>query len=186
MRPQSKPNQEPRPRGSFSFGRAVTVYLFVYGTLRRAYPNHRLLAGAEFMGSAQTAQAYPLVVHPQRAVPYLLDLPGQGMAIRGEIYSMDRALLATLDLLEGVPHHYLRKALELSDSTHPVQAYFKAEIEPALLSLPMLPEFGLQHAACYVPPSLDLLTGIGDPSSKTARTGEASASANLSGKATKK
>ena len=36
------------------------------------------------------------------AIPYLLNKPGEGERIRGELFSVDDATLAALDELEGV------------------------------------------------------------------------------------
>ena len=42
-------------------------------------------------------------------VPYLLDAPGQGHKIQGQVYRVDEDKLRILDILEGVPEHYIRR-----------------------------------------------------------------------------
>lgn len=43
-------------------------WVFVYGTLKRGFANHAMLAGATFIGEFRTLNPYPLVVgtHPLR------------------------------------------------------------------------------------------------------------------------
>merc|ERR1719270_2134634 len=42
-------------------------------------------------------------------VPYLLDKPGLGHHVQGEIYQVDDDMLALLDEIEDVPRYYKRK-----------------------------------------------------------------------------
>ncbi|KAM3318571.1 hypothetical protein ACQJBY_035998 [Aegilops geniculata] len=88
--------------------------VFTYGTLKRGFSNHGLLqelarAGdAAFVAAAATADPLPLVCGPYR-VPFLLNLPGDGQRVRGELYSVTASGLARLDELEGVSRaHYER------------------------------------------------------------------------------
>jgi gamma-glutamylaminecyclotransferase len=65
--------------------------VFVYGTLMRERPNHYLIAdspkggSATFVGRARTEERFPLVVATRFGVPYMLDRPGQGHQITGEV-----------------------------------------------------------------------------------------------------
>jgi AGZA family xanthine/uracil permease-like MFS transporter len=77
------------------------VSLFVNGTLMRGEPLHDNLAGATFIGPAHTAPRYRLLsvrdIHPAM-IPAN---PGQGVAVRGELYDLDLELLG--HVLEGEP-----------------------------------------------------------------------------------
>ena len=42
-------------------------------------------------------------------VPYLLDRPGLGHHVQGEVYQVDDDMLALLDEIEDVPRYYKRK-----------------------------------------------------------------------------
>jgi len=84
---------------------------FVYGTLKRGGHNHGLyLAAAEargrarFLGEARTVDALPLLLRPERAVPCLVNVAGYpgALRVRGELFEVDDACLAALDLVEGV------------------------------------------------------------------------------------
>lgn len=92
--------------------------VFVYGTLKKGQPNHfRMFAGtngkAEFLASAVTAEKYPLVIAGRHNIPFLLNIPGRGRRVHGEIYRVDDAMLRFLDDFEGVPAMYQRTLVKL-------------------------------------------------------------------------
>jgi gamma-glutamylcyclotransferase (GGCT)/AIG2-like uncharacterized protein YtfP len=84
--------------------------VFVYGTLLAGEPNHRVLAGARFLGEAVTAPAFELV----DLGPYPALVPGGATAVRGERYAVDDRGLARLDRLEGYPELYDRVEVALA------------------------------------------------------------------------
>ncbi|XP_051138962.1 putative gamma-glutamylcyclotransferase At3g02910 [Andrographis paniculata] len=96
-----------------------SVKIFVYGTLKQGFPNHPLLqdmmatGDASFLGSCRTVQRLPLICGPYR-VPFLLNFPGRGQRVFGELYAVSAAALAKIDELEGVVKgHYERLAVEV-------------------------------------------------------------------------
>jgi gamma-glutamylaminecyclotransferase len=89
----------------------MTTRVFVYGTLRRGEANHQLLASAAFVREARTPAAYTL---------YAFDgHPGMGIGgtdhVMGELFDVDDATLAQLDVLEDHPRWYQRTSLVLED-----------------------------------------------------------------------
>ncbi|XP_021752320.1 putative gamma-glutamylcyclotransferase At3g02910 [Chenopodium quinoa] len=95
--------------------------IFTYGTLKKGFSNHRLMeelmgnGDSTFIGSFRTAEKYPLVCGPYR-VPFLLNLPGKGDMVWGEVYSVSETGLARLDELEGVTRgHYQRLPIQIAD-----------------------------------------------------------------------
>ena len=93
--------------------------VFVYGTLKRGFQNHRLLVdnNAKFIGSATTTDrflmndvGYPLIF--QKALKSRM--PTQ---IEGEVYSVDDQCLDALDDLEGEGSLYRRTMIGLQDGT---------------------------------------------------------------------
>ena len=77
--------------------------VFVYGTLKKDFPNHqRYMKPARFIGTYQTVEKYPLVLFGDRYVPGMLNSPGQGHHVEGEVYEMDYECLAQIDFLEGL------------------------------------------------------------------------------------
>jgi gamma-glutamylaminecyclotransferase len=83
--------------------------VFVYGTLKKGFSNHRLLASSELLGRARTVKKYamystglPIVVKEEAA-----------STIFGELYRVDEVTLVYLDSLEGHPDWYRREEVEV-------------------------------------------------------------------------
>lgn len=81
--------------------------LFVYGTLRRGECNHTLLGAAPFLGPCRTAGRYTLF----NLGRYPAAMVGGRTAIVGEVYALNKALLARLDRLEDYPREYIRACI---------------------------------------------------------------------------
>jgi gamma-glutamylaminecyclotransferase len=93
--------------------------LFVYGTLRRDFQNHRELAGAKYLGSLLTEARCALV--QREGYPALIR--GDD-AVSGELYAVDAALLGRLDVFEGAG--YVRRPVKLADGSS-ADAYWAAD-----------------------------------------------------------
>ncbi|XP_069858774.1 gamma-glutamylaminecyclotransferase [Dipodomys merriami] len=94
------------------------AHVFVYGTLKRGQPNHRVMldrahGSAVFRGHGRTAEPYPLVIAGEYNIPRLLQLPGRGRCVAGEIYEVDEKMLRFLDDFEGCPDMYQRTAVRV-------------------------------------------------------------------------
>ncbi len=77
--------------------------IFVYGTLKKGFPNHdRYMQSAEKLGGYRTVESYPLVLIGERYVPCMIDAPGEGEQIEGELYEVDDDCLKRLDALERI------------------------------------------------------------------------------------
>src|SRR6478736_7228104 len=83
-----------------------TVWLFVYGSLKRAQANHHELGQAEYVSSARTAPRCALRIID--GYPALV--PGS-CAVLGELYRMPASALPALDEFEGPG--YVRREIEL-------------------------------------------------------------------------
>ena len=65
--------------------------VFVYGTLKTNEPNHLVISSAssegqsQLVGQGRTVENFPLVIASRYNIPYLLDAPGKGHRIRGEV-----------------------------------------------------------------------------------------------------
>ncbi|KAI6176788.1 Gamma-glutamylcyclotransferase family protein [Aphelenchoides bicaudatus] len=87
--------------------------VFVYGTLKQKEPNSHVMSSEEtgyskFIGVARLTQKYPLLVSTQFNIPFLLNNPGVGQFVEGEVYEVDDKKLIALDELENHPHFYVR------------------------------------------------------------------------------
>ena len=109
----------------------MTHTVFVYGTLKRGFPNHALMEGASFLGVGRTMTAYPMVLHGAGFSVVMLPEPGAGHRILGELWRMDDARLVALDQLEAthLPTGYVRDTIDVETdggTTTTAWVYFKA------------------------------------------------------------
>ena len=86
----------------------MTHLVFVYGTLKRGYPNNPLLEGSQFLGEAVTVPTYKMV---ETSFPVIMPDPS-GKPVAGEIYTVDDATLARLDQLEREGRSYDRVMID--------------------------------------------------------------------------
>ena len=94
----------------------MTHRVFVYGTLKRGYSNHPMLATAkEFFGDVATINTYRMltIIHPSGMFPVILDDPN-GKPVCGEIYHVEDETLARLDQLEREGSSYDRKLIDVT------------------------------------------------------------------------
>ena len=84
--------------------------VFVYGTLKRGYGNHRILEGgrARFVGTERISGA----MHDYGAFP-AVTLAAAG-TVHGEVYEVTPETLRRLDVLEGTPTFYQRTRVSMS------------------------------------------------------------------------
>ncbi|MRJ06024.1 MAG: gamma-glutamylcyclotransferase [Epsilonproteobacteria bacterium] len=102
--------------------------LFVYGTLKRGKKLENFLSDALFLERGETLKPYPLFIFPGKWYPYLLNCPGKGKRVKGEIYKIDFKTLKRIDRLEEVPWYYYRGKIlvkgEKSHRSYRVWTYF--------------------------------------------------------------
>lgn len=94
-------------------------HLFVYGTLKKGFPNHNnYLGSAKQLGKYQTIEKYPLVVCGARYVPCMIYSPGDGHHVEGELYEVDDECLNRIDALERIQDSdgYRRIVIRVSSS----------------------------------------------------------------------
>ena len=95
--------------------------LFVYGTLMRGGCNHGALAGQRFLRDAVTRPKYLLLNLGD--YPGLVLAQNDGRAIHGELYEVERRLIADLDRIEGAPELYRLELVEIKDEDDRIYAY---------------------------------------------------------------
>eukprot|EP00928_Gymnodinium_smaydae_P021605 TRINITY_DN18453_c0_g1_i1.p1 TRINITY_DN18453_c0_g1~~TRINITY_DN18453_c0_g1_i1.p1 ORF type:complete len:366 (+),score=87.32 TRINITY_DN18453_c0_g1_i1:97-1098(+) len=153
--------------------------IFVYGTLKRLFANHFRYLGvaerngsAEYLGRALTEERFPLVVRPPelpplgRCGPVMLDRPGAGERILGEVFRVSDQVLAALDILEDVARgSYFKRVITVEQrstvgmrevtSREECTAYLYPAKEE-LLALEHFAEYTADHHAKYRPgPSIN-------------------------------
>lgn len=138
------------------------VPVFVYGTLKTGQPNHQVLLDgahgrAAFQGRACTLEPYPLVIAGEHNIPRLLNLPGRGHRVAGEVYQVDERMLHFLDEFEGCPDMYQRTRLHVAmeGARAPLECfvYTTATYPPEWVHLPYLDDYDSQgkHGLRYNP-----------------------------------
>ncbi|MDC1287877.1 gamma-glutamylcyclotransferase [Gammaproteobacteria bacterium] len=131
--------------------------IFVYGTLREGYPNHHHNAGTRRSGTFRSVEKFPLVVNGQRNSPCLIDAPGKGFRVRGEVYRVDDEGLALMDKLERIKAadgYQRQQILIISDAQSAageisVFAYLKSVESVHDIRHGPFPEYTLEHASLY-------------------------------------
>ena len=140
----------PRPGGTL---------VFVFGTLKSGFPNFAINRGRRVGTAFRTLDRHPLLLMGERHVPWMIDSPGLGERVAGELYEVDADALAAMDELEGIgqPDGYHRKALRVQaatagdDTVVLAQVYMKhpEQVVEADVRLGPLAEYTLAHAALY-------------------------------------
>jgi len=74
--------------------------IFVYGTLKQGGSNHAFLHGQRFQCEARTLPGHTL--YSLGEYPGLVSEPGDREGVTGELWAVDAACLARLDVLEGL------------------------------------------------------------------------------------
>jgi RimJ/RimL family protein N-acetyltransferase len=87
--------------------------VFVYGTLKDGFRNFHVNRGVRVAGDFVTVERLPLYVIGEFGLPWLLHAPGEGHAVRGQLFEVDAATLAAMDALERIHDAgwYTRRAL---------------------------------------------------------------------------
>lgn len=106
------------------------MFIFVYGTLKQGFPNHAVNTGRRVDGTFRTRVSFPLYVvrlHKEDRAPWLIDSPGEGFPVVGQIFEVDSASLQAMDSLEevGKPTGYVRREIEL-EAVHQANAPCRA------------------------------------------------------------
>ena len=132
----------------------MTHLVFVYGSLKEGFHNHRLLRKNEAMGLGAATTANPALMLAGPGYPFLIDPEGHAAdlgdfvgRVRGELYEVDDELLADLDRLEGHPEYYRRKEVEIVPEDHPERVMAWVYFLPAdtledahRIPLPVMPD----------------------------------------------
>lgn len=108
------------------------VNMFVYGSLKRGYPNHRLLESC--MISCKQATIKGTLYDIKLGFP-ALQLKGN-YTIKGELAQIDERVLPYFDHFEGVPRFYQREETDVNVDGKTVKAYvYTMKILPANSSI---------------------------------------------------
>ena len=82
--------------------------VFVYGTLKKGGSNHHCLMGQKFLGAARTIPGFRL--YDLGGHPGMIPLPEDTAGVIGEVWEVDAASLAQLDVFEGTAEKVYERA----------------------------------------------------------------------------
>jgi gamma-glutamylaminecyclotransferase len=134
--------------------------LFVYGTLKEGFGNHHINAGTRVPGNYVTAQPHGLYIVGPHRYPWMVQDDARGLPVRGQLFRVDAAALARMDVLEQVdePGWYTRHIIQVRDAAQvnaePVWAYVYFGSPQALQTQTV-------HAGPLVEFSIELQTRFG-------------------------
>ena len=100
-------------RGYFKKIEPYNEFLFVYGSLKKGFDNHKLLEKyAKRVGKASTVGKFAMYEDSFGNYPYLVKKPVT--KVMGELYKIKRKeLLDKIDEFEGAPEYYQRKKIKV-------------------------------------------------------------------------
>jgi gamma-glutamylcyclotransferase (GGCT)/AIG2-like uncharacterized protein YtfP len=100
-------------RGYFKKIEPFNEFLFVYGSLKKGFDNHKLLCKyAKRVGKASTVGKFAMYEDSFGNYPYLVKEPIT--KVMGELYEIKRKeLLEKIDRFEGAPEYYQRKKIKV-------------------------------------------------------------------------
>ncbi len=100
-------------RGYFKKIEPFNEFLFVYGSLKKGFDNHKLLQKyAKRVGKASTVGKFAMYEDSFGNYPYLVKEPIT--KVLGELYEIKREeLLDKIDEFEGTPEYYKRKKIKV-------------------------------------------------------------------------
>jgi gamma-glutamylcyclotransferase (GGCT)/AIG2-like uncharacterized protein YtfP len=100
-------------RGYFKKIKPFHEFLFVYGSLKKGFDNHKLLQKyAKRVGKASTVGKFAMYEDSFGNYPYLVKEPVT--RVQGELYEIKRKeLLDEIDEFEGAPEYYQRKRIKV-------------------------------------------------------------------------
>ncbi len=135
--------------------------LFVYGTLKQGHRNAHINQGVRVPGEFVTVERFPLYLIGPMVLPWLVNHPGQGDPVVGELYEVDDAALARTDALERLtePDWYTRAEIAVrrrDDPRAPAQRAFvyfgsAARLPTEVVHLGPVAEYTRPHAALFDP-----------------------------------
>ena len=136
--------------------------VFVFGTLKEGFPNFATNKGRRVAGDFVTSRCYPFYLVGERHSPWLIDQPGAGLRVRGQMFEVDDEALSAMDRLERVhePDGYLRARISVEPAMQregqqsiEVFAYLKraAQLDASGIRLGPLSDYTRAHAALYRP-----------------------------------
>ncbi len=134
-------------------------HVFVYGTLKEGFANFGINAGRRLPGTYRTVQKYPLYIIGEPFLPWLVNQPGTGENVLGQLFQVSEQVLQNMDVLEQIDEEgwYARVEIEVEEvgaqGKLPMRAfvYFGASerVPQEHVHAELLTEFTAEHNQGY-------------------------------------
>lgn len=135
-------------------------HVFVYGTLKEGFANFGINAGRRVPGAFRTVQRYPLYIIGKLFLPWLVNQPGTGEQVLGQVFQVSEQVLRDMDVLEQIDEEGWYSRLEIqveeigAQNQPPLRVfvYFGASERVAREQVHAGPltEFNVEHNAGYL------------------------------------
>ncbi len=136
------------------------THVFVYGTLKEGFANFGINAGHRVPGTFRTVQKYPLYIIGEPFLPWLVNQPGTGEHVLGQVFQVNAQVLRDMDVLEQIDEAgwYARVEIQVqkvgAQNALPLQAfvYFGASerVQREHVHAGPLVEFNAEHNIGYL------------------------------------
>jgi len=133
--------------------------VFVYGTLKEGFPNFGTNTGTRIPGVFVTKNRYPLYLVGERHSPWMINTPGEGKQVIGQVFEMKAEVLERIDILQRVSaldgyeriHITVRSPSAEREDELLVHAYLKhpRNLTGAEIMAGPFSEYTVEHAARY-------------------------------------
>ena len=131
--------------------------IFLFGTLKEGYPNYHSNYGNRVEGDFFTTDRYPLYLVGERYSPWLINDPGSGEFVQGQVFSVDQSALDIMDSLERItePDGYQRVQVIVKNDVAMeelvVHIYMKQAhlLNPGEIRMGPLKCYELEHTKMY-------------------------------------
>ncbi len=99
-------------------------HVFVYGTLKQGFGNFGVNAGRRVPGVFRTVQRFPLYIIGEHFLPWLVNQPGSGEHVLGQVFQVDEEVLRGMDALEQIDEAgwYARVEIDVEEVGAPNQS----------------------------------------------------------------
>jgi len=133
--------------------------IFVYGTLKSGFPNFHINVGSRVPGEFTTVERFPLYIIGKAHIPWLVNKPGEGSHVSGQLFEVDAGALGQMDVLERIdePGWYTRREIEVRSIDAPAadavrcQVYFgdAQRLASEVIRAGPLAIYTMEHAKRY-------------------------------------
>lgn len=99
-------------------------FVFTYGTLKEGFANFAVNDGRRVPGEFETVERFPLYTMGAYHIPWLVDRPGTGEHVAGQLFEVSAQGLAAMDRLECLnePGWFTRRLISIRPCGMPANA----------------------------------------------------------------